>query len=59
MTKVIGKSNNAARLNLEKAQEIRDAYAKGNWTMAELGQHYGVTRQAVHAIICGKSWRVP
>lgn len=51
-----GVKHHAAKLNPQKAQEIRDAYSQGNETFASLGRSYGVHWTSVRSIILGETW---
>lgn len=44
------------RVGAEKATNIYDKYASGNYTQEALAQEYGITRGAIYSIITGKSW---
>jgi hypothetical protein len=46
-----------AKLNVEKAKEIRKLYSAG-YTQRELGDMFNVSNAAVHSIVNNKTWRV-
>ena len=45
-----------AKMTLEKADEIRAAYAGKRGTMAELGDDFGVTASTIHRVVRG-AWK--
>lgn len=45
--------NPAAKLTRQTAAAIREMYAAGGWTMAQLGDRFGVTFQAVSKVVRG------
>lgn len=46
-----------AKLNVEKAKEIRRLYAAGNCTQQALAAKYHVSVSTVHCVISGRVWR--
>lgn len=46
-----------AKLNAEKAKEIRRLYAAGNCTQQALAAKYHVSVSTVHCVISGRVWR--
>lgn len=49
-------SNNKIKLNLQKAQEIRELYRAGGFSYKKLAMRYGVSAQAIFYIIKNKTW---
>lgn len=47
-----------AKLSMEKANEIRDRYAKGGVTQIELAEQYGVKKSIIGQILTNKRWVV-
>jgi DNA-binding XRE family transcriptional regulator len=45
-----------ARLNLQKAEDIRAAYATRRYTQRALGVRYGVAQQSIGKIVNGRMW---
>lgn len=52
-----GSLNGYAKLTESQVLEIRELYSKGGVTMKQLGEKYGVTRQAISEIIRRKNWK--
>lgn len=52
-----GSSVGTAKLTESDVREIREAFAGGGVSKAELGRRYGVTRTAIYMAVTGKSWR--
>ena len=52
-----GVANSSAKLNPEKAFEIRWLAASG-WSRSKLGRAYGVTKQNINAIVHNKIWQM-
>lgn len=53
----LNKKYNNVILSFEKAEEIREKYAKGGVIMKTLGEEYGVHRGTIGAIINNKIWK--
>jgi len=51
-----GERNHNARLTSEAAADIRERYAAGGVTQAELAEEYGVVEGAVWNVLHGRSW---
>lgn len=49
-----GQKNPAAKLTDNKVAQIRLAYAKGGYTMVQLGERFGVTFQTISKIVRGQ-----
>lgn len=47
------------KMSLESAREVRSLYASGGYTMATLGERYGVLPQTIWLIIHNKQWVDP
>jgi hypothetical protein len=45
-----------SRLTEDEARKIRDAYARGNVTVRELGEQFGISSSHAHNIARGKRW---
>jgi DNA-binding transcriptional regulator YiaG len=53
----IGVANGKCKLSIENVLEIRNDYATGNYTKAELGKKFNITSTNVYAIVTGKTWK--
>jgi len=51
-----GVANNLAKVNPEIVKMIRQEYSAGGITQHKLGEKYGISQNAVHAMIARKSW---
>lgn len=51
-----GEDNNTAKLTSGQVITIRREYAEGNISLRQLGDRYGVSKQAIHHIVQCKSW---
>jgi len=51
-----GERNAMAKLTWEKVEEIREKFATGLYTQAQLGREYHVTFQAIWSVIHKKNW---
>jgi hypothetical protein len=47
----------APKLTADELRAIRQAVAEGSATKAELAARYGVSRQAIHNIVIGRTWK--
>lgn len=45
-----------SKLDAVEVDEIRTKYATGSYRQRELADEYGVSRQAVNAVVTGRSW---
>lgn len=54
---VRGEAVNTARLTSERVREIRERHATGNTSYSRLAQEYGVTKEAVRAIVKRWTWK--
>ncbi len=55
---VDGRAHRNAACTPEQAMEIRQLYASGRYSQAELGEKYGVSRAAICGIVTGrKAWK--
>jgi hypothetical protein len=52
-----GESHYGAKLTEENVREIRRLYATGNFTQAELGLQFGVSKAAICDIVRRKTWK--
>ena len=52
-----GEKHGQHKLTLEQVLYIRDRYAKGSITQAELGREMGVSDGAIGDIVTGRNWR--
>jgi len=52
-----GVHNARARLTPDQVIEIRQCWASGGWTHAELARSYGVNRKTIGDIIHSRTWR--
>jgi len=52
-----GSDRPAAKLTDEQIVEIRETYARGGYTQADLAETYGITQGLVSLIVNGKRWR--
>lgn len=52
-----GESNNKSKLTDAKAREIRQLYATGDYSQADLGKLFGVSQVAIWQVTSGKTWR--
>ena len=55
-TVAIGERHGNSKLSDDAVREIRRLRADGQ-TLKAIGERYGVTKFAVHAVIAGKTWR--
>lgn len=53
----VGEASGGAKLTPGKAREIRSAYAAGGVSLRALAERYGVSRDAVHAVVTNRTWR--
>lgn len=51
-----GEKHHNAKLTRQKAAEIREKYATGNYTYAALGREYGVNYTTIKSIVLGRTW---
>ena len=51
-----GSKHGMSKLNEDSVREIRAKFAESNVTKAELSRAYGVTYQAIGAVLGGKTW---
>lgn len=51
------RERNTNILSIEKANEIREKYATGNFTLKTLGLLYGVKLQTIHYIVTNVQWK--
>lgn len=51
-----GESNGMAKLTWATVEEIRKLYASGAHSYRQLGDRFGVTKSAIHAVISGRTW---
>lgn len=51
-----GERNGQAKLTLTKVKEIKSQLALGKATQAEIGCDFGVSREAISMIACGRNW---
>lgn len=45
------------KLSKEQAEDIRNLYATGEWTVTELSREYKVTRQHIYNILSNRNWK--
>lgn len=55
--KFSGEKNGLAKLNDQKVREIMDKFDSGVFTKQLLADEYDVSRNTIHAIIVGKTWK--
>lgn len=48
---------NTQKLTADDVREIREMYACGGWTQAELGARFGIGQSQVHRIVNRQTWR--
>ena len=51
-----GEMNGMAKLNIQKAIEIREKYATGKYTQSKLAQEYNVGQTDISMVILNKRW---
>lgn len=56
-TILYGEDHPLSKLSEQEILRIRNLYATGKITQAELGKRYGVTRPVIHYVITGKTWQ--
>lgn len=54
-----GEQHHAALLTWEAVHIIRQEYARGFASQAQLARRYGVSSSTIHLVITGKTWRDP
>lgn len=54
--KASGENHGRAKLSESDVAEIRELYAGGNWTLADLSHVYGVHTSQIHRIVKGQRW---
>ena len=54
---VKGSAHHNAKLTQEKATAIREIYAAGGVSYAELGRRYGVKMETIYHVINNKTWK--
>lgn len=52
-----GARNHNAKLTAAKVRRIRNAYATGNYSLADLAKKHGVSPQNVWAVVNRRSWK--
>jgi hypothetical protein len=52
-----GESNGLARLSLAEVERIRELYAEGLYSYADLGKRFNVSRHTISSLVSGRSWR--
>lgn len=52
-----GERHGMSKLTDRQVLEIRQRYADGLITCAQLGEEYGVSRRTINDVVCGKLWR--
>jgi group I intron endonuclease len=53
----IAAAKNSAKITMVIAIQIREDYATGKWTYAQLGEKYGIDKTTIGMIIRGKTWK--
>lgn len=56
-TASVGMRQGNALLNPEKVTKIRQLYSTGQYSHAQLGEHFGVSGATVSAVARGRSWK--
>jgi len=56
VTKRENNRNRNTKLNMAKAEEIRELYKTGNYTQEELGKMYNVSKETARSVIIGELW---
>lgn len=51
------KPDHIPKLNMDKAREIRELYATGEWAQQALAEHFGVTQGAITHIITNRTYK--
>jgi DNA-binding XRE family transcriptional regulator len=52
-----GAAHHNAKMNTRKVKAARKAYETGKWTISALARKYEITRQSMHAILTGETWK--
>lgn len=51
------RNRSSVKLSMDKAREVRAAYAKGGLSQAALGDRYGVNASIIQKILANRIWR--
>jgi hypothetical protein len=52
-----GERHSRAKLTADDVRDIRRLYATGGWSQDTLARMYGVTQQAIGAVVRGETWK--